>query len=128
MIFLTVVFVFDQNIRDFLSICLAVRLSGGGAPSEGLTVSRYRSIIVGNLNYRWESVPTVDNKTGKTNAPSGQDCGALEAEMKDLKNSSHADMMPRVEIKFNISVQVIVHKLVYGFLLILWLIVSAWPS
>ena len=81
-----------------------------------------------SVNYRWESVPTVDNKTGKTNAPSGQDCGALEAEMKDLKNSSHADIMPRVEIKFNISVQVIVHKLVYGFLLILWLIVSAWPS
>lgn len=84
------------------------------------------------VNHRWESVPTVDNKTGKTNAPSGLDYGALEAEMKDLKNSSHAGMMPRVEIKFNISVQVcvqvIVHKLVYGFVLILWLIVSAWPS
>ena len=37
-------------------------------------------------------------------------------------------MMPRVEIKFNINVQFIVHKLVYGFVLILWLIVSAWPS
>lgn len=48
--------------------------------------------------------------------------------MKDLKNSSHADMMPRVEIKFNINVQFIVHKLVYGFALILWLVVSAWPS
>ena len=28
--------------------------------------------------------------------------------MKRLKNSSHADMMPRVEIKFNINVQFIV--------------------
>ena len=48
--------------------------------------------------------------------------------MKLLKKSSHADMMPRVEIKFNINVQFIVHKLVFGFVLILWLIVSAWPS
>lgn len=44
--------------------------------------------------------------------------------MKLLKKSSHADTMPRVEIKFNINVQFIVHKLVYGFVLILWLIVS----
>lgn len=48
--------------------------------------------------------------------------------MKRLTNSSHADMMPRVEIKFNIRVQVIAHKILYGFVLILWLIVSAWPS
>lgn len=48
--------------------------------------------------------------------------------MKVLKKSSHADMVPQVEVKFNISVQVIVHKVIYGFVLILWLIVSAWPS
>ncbi len=85
------------------------------------------------VNHRWKSVPTVDNKTGKTYGPSaGTLVGRRRCEMKRLKNSSHADMMPRVEIKFNISVQVcvqvIVHKLVYGFVLILWLIVSAWPS
>ena len=44
------------------------------------------------------------------------------------KRVPHADMMPQVEVKFNISVQVIVHKVIYGFALILWLIVSAWPS
>ena len=81
-----------------------------------------------SANHRWESVPTVDHKAGKTNAPSVLDCGALEAEMKVLKKSSHADMVPQVEVKFNISVQVIVHKVIYGFVLILWLIVSAWPS
>ena len=48
--------------------------------------------------------------------------------MSNLRKSSHADMMPHVEVKFNISVQFIVHKVIYGFVLILWLIVSAWPS
>ena len=82
-----------------------------------------------SVNHRWESVPTVDNKTGKTYGPSAATLvGRRRCEMKQSKNSSHADMMPRVEIKFNISVQVIVHKLVYGFVLILWLIVSAWSS
>ena len=82
-----------------------------------------------SVNHRWESVPTVDNKTGKTYGPSaGTLVGRRRCEMKQSKNSSHADMMPRVEIKFNINVQFIVHKLVFGFVLILWLIVSAWPS
>ena len=44
------------------------------------------------------------------------------------KKNPHADMVPQVEVKFNISVQLIVHKVIYGFVLILWLIVSAWPS
>ena len=35
------------------------------------------------------------------------------------KKNPHADMMPHVEFKFNISVQVIVHKLIYGIVLIL---------
>ena len=39
--------------------------------------------------------------------------------MKPSKNSSPAGMMPQVEVKFNISEQVIAHKLLNAFVLIL---------
>ena len=45
-----------------------------------------------------------------------------------VKNNPHAAIMPHVEVKIKISVQVIAHKLIYGFVLILWLLMAAWPS
>ena len=48
--------------------------------------------------------------------------------MRKSKKPSHAAIMPQVDVKINISVQVIAHKLVYGFVLILWLLMAAWPS
>ena len=97
-------------------------LERGRRSSEGLAVSRYRSIIVGNEFQRLITEPEkLTPRVIKT-------AGRWRQEMKLLKKSSHAGMMPRVEIKFNINMQFIAHKLVYGFVLILWLIVSAWPS
>ena len=49
-------------------------------------------------------------------------------EMKPLKKSSHAAILPHVDVKIKISVQLIAHKLLYGFVLILWLLMAAWPS
>ena len=49
-------------------------------------------------------------------------------EMKPLKKSSHATILPHVDVKIKISVQLIAHKLLYGFVLILWLLMAAWPS
>lgn len=89
---------------------------------EGLVVYRCRTIIVGN---RFQRLIT---KPEKITAQDLELKGRRRCEMRALKKSSHADVMPQVEVKFNISVQVIVHKVIYGFVLILWLIVSAWPS
>ena len=44
------------------------------------------------------------------------------------KKTPHTAIMPQVDVKINISVQIIAHKLVYGFVLILWLLMAAWPS
>ena len=48
--------------------------------------------------------------------------------MKQSKNSSHADKIARRNVEFKINVQIIAHKLIYGFALILWIILSAWSS
>lgn len=48
--------------------------------------------------------------------------------MKILKKASHADTMPYIEVKINVSVQVVLHKLVYGFAFVVWLLVSVWTS
>ena len=49
-------------------------------------------------------------------------------EMKPLKKSSHAVIMPHVDVKFNVDVQIILHKIVYGLVCILWIVITAWPS
>ncbi len=48
--------------------------------------------------------------------------------MMNFKKPSHADTMPYVEVKINVSVQVVLHKLVYGFAFVVWLLVSVWTS
>ena len=45
-----------------------------------------------------------------------------------VNKNPHADKITRCNVKFKFSVQLIVHKLIYGFALILWIILSAWPS
>ncbi len=44
------------------------------------------------------------------------------------KKPSHADKIPRIEVKININMQLILHRFVEAFALILWIILSAWPS
>ena len=81
-----------------------------------------------SVNHRWESVPTVDNKAGKTYGPGAVTLRAVGGMREWLKKPPHAAIMPQVDVKINISVQIIAHKLVYGFVLILWLLMAAWPS
>lgn len=99
-----------------------IRLERWRRFERGIGRCRSRPIIVGDCPQR------LITKPEKTNAPSSRHCGALEAEMKQLKNSSHAAIMPHVVVKIKLSVQVIAHKLIYGFVLILWLLMAAWPS
>lgn len=42
------------------------------------------------------------------------------------KKPSHADNMPRVDIKVNVDVQFSAHRVISAIALILW-ILSAWP-
>ena len=93
----------------------------GGVLSEGLVVCRSRPIIVGNPFQRLITKPEkLTPRVVKTTE-------RWKYEEMSKKNP-HADMMPHVEFKFNISVQVIVHNLIYGIVLILCLLMSAWPS
>ena len=81
-----------------------------------------------SANHRWEWVPTVDNKAGKTYGPGAVTLKGRRRYEGMVKKNPHAAIMPQVDVKINISVQIIAHKLVYGFVLILWLLMAAWPS
>ena len=89
--------------------------------SEGLVVFRCRPVIVGNWSQRLITKPEKLTLRG------------VEAKERwryeeMSKRNPHAAIMPHVEVKIKISVQVIVHKILYGFVLILWLLMAAWPS